>query len=330
MIRRKLVAALLCAGLFALPAAPAAAQEVYPARPVRLIVSFPPGNMADLVGRVLAEEAQKRLNIALVVDNRAGASGTLGVGAVATARPDGYTLLVTSLSPIVVTPALSRNMPYDSMRDLSPISLIGWTGYLFVVAPDFPARTMAEAVAVLRANPGRCSAGNPGVGTVAHLITELFAMQVGTRLESVPYRGSPAALLDLSTGRLGVMIDAMTSALPQVQGGRVRALGVMQGTRSALAPEVPTMVDSGVPELRDLQAQAWVGMYGPARLPADIVAFWNRQMNTWLADPVFAARLASQNVEAAPPAPAEALAELGVRDLAQWQRVVREAKIEPQ
>ena len=180
--------ALACAGVLPLAAQP------YPSRPVRVVVSFPPGNMADLAARVLAEEAQRRLNVTLVVENRAGASGALGVQSVATARPDGYTLLVTSLSPIVVNPALIRNLPYDPQRDLAPISLLGWTGYIVSVAPDFPARTMAEAVQVLRANPGRYTAGNPGVGTLAHLTTELFSQLIGTRLESVPYRGSGAAL----------------------------------------------------------------------------------------------------------------------------------------
>lgn len=242
--------ALACAA-----ALPALAQS-YPTRPVRLVVPFPPGNAADLTARILAEEAQRRLNLSIVVENRAGGSGAIGVQAVTTARPDGYTLLVTSLSPVVVNPALIRNLPYDSQRDLAPVSLLGWIGYVFAVAPDFPARDMREAVAVLRANPGRYSAGNPGIGTLAHLTTELFSQMVGTRIESVPYRGSAAALLDLSTGRLGVMIDAMTSGLPQVQAGRVRGLAVVQSSRSALAPELPSMPETGVPELRELQALA--------------------------------------------------------------------------
>ncbi|MGG5811331.1 Bug family tripartite tricarboxylate transporter substrate binding protein [Falsiroseomonas sp. CW058] len=308
---------------------PALAQP-YPSRPVRMVVPFPPGNAADLTARVLAEEAQRRLNLSIVVENRAGGSGAIGVQAVTTARPDGYTLLVTSLSPVVVNPALIRNLPYDPARDLAPVSLIGWTGYVFAVAPDFPARNLAEAIAVLRASPGRFSAGNPGVGTLAHLTTELFGQLTGARVESVPYRGSGAALLDLSTGRLAVMIDAMTSALPQVQGGRVRGLAVVQGTRSALAPDLPSMPETGVPELRDFQAQAWIAMFGPAGLAGEATEFWNREMNRWLADPAFAARLTSQNLEAAPPAPPSRLAELVAADLAKWQRVARDSNIEMQ
>ena len=231
---------------------------------------------------------------------------------------------------MVVNPALIRNLPYDSQRDLAPVSLLGWTGYVFAVAPDFPARTMAEAVAVLRANPGRYSAGNPGIGTLAHLTTELFGQLVGTRVESVPYRGSGAALLDLSTGRLGVMIDAMTSALPQVQGGRVRGLAVVQPTRSSLAPELPSMAEVGVPELRDFQALAWVAMFGPTGLPEEVTGFWNREMNRWLVDPAFAARFTAQNLEVAPPSPPSRLAELVAADLVKWNKVARDANIEMQ
>ncbi len=324
-LRRALAGLVLaCAAIL-----PAAAQP-YPSRPVRFVVPFPPGNAADVTSRVLAEEAQRRLNLSVVVENRAGASGALGVQAVTSARPDGYTLLVTSLSPIVVNPALIRSLPYDPQKDLVPISLLGWTGYIFSVAPDFPARTLAEAVAVLRANPGRYSAGNPGMGTLAHLTTELFGQLIGTRLESVPYRGSGAALLDLSTGRLGVMIDAMTSSLPQVQAGRVRGLAVVQSTRSPLAPELPSMAEAGVPELRDMQAQAWVALFGPAGLPEEVIGFWNREMSRWLADPAIAQPFAAQNLEVAPPAGPERLAELVRSDLAKWSRVARDANIEMQ
>jgi tripartite-type tricarboxylate transporter receptor subunit TctC len=325
VLRRTLLGLLAACGVAGM-----AAAQPYPSRPVRFIVPFPPGNAADLTARVLAEEAQRRLNLSVVVENRAGGSGTVGVQAVTGARPDGYTFLVTSLSPIVVNPALIRNLPYDPQRELAPVSLLGWTGYLFLAAPEFPARTLPEAIAVIRANPGRYSAGNPGVGTLAHLTTELFGLLTGARVESVPYRGSAAALLDLSTGRLGVMIDAMTSALPQVQGGRVRALAVVQPTRSALAPEVPSMVETGVAELRDFQAQAWVALFGPAGLPDEVTQYWNREMNRWLADPAFAARFASQNLEVAPPSPPERLAELVASDIAKWSRVAQDARIEMQ
>lgn len=326
---KRIRTALLGLALACGAALPALAQS-YPTRPVRLVVPFPPGNAADLTARILAEEAQRRLNLSIVVENRAGGSGAIGVQAVTTARPDGYTLLVTSLSPVVVNPALIRNLPYDPQRDLAPVSLLGWIGYVFAVSPEFPARDMREAVAVLRANPGRYSAGNPGIGTLAHLTTELFSQVVGTRIESVPYRGSAAALLDLSTNRLGVMIDAMTSGLPQVQAGRVRGLAVVQSSRSALAPDLPSMPETGVPELRELQALAWVAMFGPAGLPREITDYWNREMNRWLADPAFAQRFAAQNMEVAPPSPPARLGELVASDLVKWNRVARDANIEMQ
>jgi tripartite-type tricarboxylate transporter receptor subunit TctC len=168
------------------------------------------------------------------------------------------------------------------------------------------------------------------MGTLAHLTTELFSQLIGTRLEAVPYRGSGAALMDLSTGRLGLMIDAMTSSLPQVQAGRVRGLGVVQPTRSALAPDLPSMAESGVPELREMQALAWVALFGAAGTPEEVIGFWNAELNKWLADPAFAARLAAQNLEAAPPGGPDRLAALVRSDLAKWNRVARDANIEMQ
>ena len=203
---------------------PALAQS-YPARPVRLVVPFPPGNMSDLISRLLVEEMQVRQRATLVVDNRAGATGAIGVQAVARAEPDGYTLLVSSNSPLTVNPAVRSDLPFDVMRDLAPVALLGWTGFLIVFSPNFPARNLAEAVAVMRAAPGKYLAANPGPGTAGHLITEMFSRLTGTKLEHAPYRGSAQALLDVSQGRVHMMIDAMTSSLPQVRGRTVEAIG---------------------------------------------------------------------------------------------------------
>ncbi len=315
---------LLCAAV--LMAGTAAAQPA-PPRPIRLIVPFPPGNAADLTARILAEEVQQRLGQTLVVENRAGASGAIGVQAVARAAPDGTTLLLSSLSPLVVNPALVRNLPYDPVKDLAPISLIGRTGFIFVVAPDFAARTMQEAVSLLRAQPGRTIAANPGTGTVSHLALELFMLRTGTRMDSVPYRGSAQALLDLGTGRVQVMIDAMTSALPQVQGGRARALAVLAAERSALAPDVPSMAEAGLP---GIEAMAWTGLLGPAGTPAEVVQHWSQAINRLLTEPAVQARFAQQNLELYPPGTPEGFATLIAADLAKWTRVVTDARIEVQ
>ena len=300
----------------------------YPARPVRIVVPFPPGNMSDLISRLLVEEMQVRQRATLVVDNRAGATGSIGVQAVARAEPDGYTLLVSSNSPLTVNPAVRSDLPFDVMRDLTPVALLGWTGFLVVFSPDFPARNLAEAVAVMRASPGKYLAANPGTGTTGHLITEMFSRLTGTKLQHAPYRGSSQALLDVSQGRVHMMIDAMTSSLPQVRGGMVKALAVLSQRRSPLAPDVPSMPESGVAEVAQFEAMAWTGLLAPARVAPEVVAYWNSQANTLLGEQRFIERLATMNVEASPPGPPDRLRELMETELARWTGIAREAHIQ--
>ena len=308
----------------------ALAQE-YPSRPVQVIVPFPPGNLADITARVTADEVQRRLGKPWVVENRAGASGAIAIRALVQLPHDGYTLLLSSVSPITVNPVITANPGYDPLKDLTPIALMGWTGYLLVCSPDFPAKTLAEAVQVLRAAPpGRYTMATPGNGTVTHLSSEQFMLQTGTRLETVPYRGSGAALLDVASGRVALMIDAMSTSLPQVRGGQVRALAVMQQRRSPLAPEIPAVSEAGVPEIAGTEVRAWTGVFGAAGTPPHIVEFWNREIGKILADPAAAQRYATQNVEVAPPEPAERFRQLIEAELARWRQVVRDAKIEVQ
>jgi tripartite-type tricarboxylate transporter receptor subunit TctC len=315
-------------GAAALHAASPARAQSYPARPVRLVVPFPPGNMSDLISRLLVEEMRARQHATLVVDNRAGATGAIGVQAAARAEPDGYTLLVSSNSPLTVNPAVRSDLPFDVMRDLAPVALLGWTGFLIVFSPDFPARTLAEAVAIMRAAPGKYLAANPGTGTTGHLITEMFSRLTGTKLAHAPYRGSSQALLDVSQGRVHLMIDAMTSSLPQVRGGTVKALAVLSQRRSPLAPEVPSMPESGVAEVAQFEALAWTGMLAPANVAPDVIAYWNGQANALLNEQRVVERLAAMNVEAAPLGPPERLHDLMHAELTRWTQLAREANIQ--
>ena len=324
--RRALLAA---TGIAALPL-PAFAQA-YPARPVRVVVPFPPGNTSDILARLVAEEVQARLGATVVIENRTGASGALGVQAVTGSRPDGYTLMVTTQSPIIINPPLNRNLPYDPQRDLTPIGVFARNGFILTCAPNFPARTMAEAVAALRAAPpGRFSAANIGLGTMSHLAMELINLALGTRVESVPYRGSSQALTDLASGRVDLMIDGFASSVPQTRGGTVRALSIVQPRRSDLVPEVPALAESGVPELANLEALSWTAMFGPAGTPPEIVGWWLDALRRVMADAGVARRLAQTFIEAVPPAPPEAFAAEIAADLAKWTRVVREARVEVQ
>lgn len=304
------------------------AQGAYPARPVRFVVPFPPGNMSDLISRLMTEEMQNRHGVQIVVDNRAGATGAIGIQAVTRSAPDGYTLLMSSNSPLVVNPAVTRNLPFDVTRDLAPIGLVGWTSFLIVVPPDFPARTLGAAIELFKSAPaGRYIAANPGSGTFGHLVTEQIFRAIGIRMEQVPYRGSAQALLDMQQGRVHFMVDAMTSALPQVQGNAVKALAVLANRRSPLAPEVPTLAESGAANLSGLESMAWTGLLGPAGTPPEIIAFWNRAITEMQRDPALVRRFASINVEMAPPSPPERLGEFIRTELARWTSVAREANI---
>ncbi|WP_372619079.1 Bug family tripartite tricarboxylate transporter substrate binding protein [Falsiroseomonas sp.] len=328
LTRRHALAA--AAALATLPA-PRALAQAYPARPVRLVVPFPPGNTSDILARMVAEEVQKRLGATIVVENRPGASGALGVQAVTGARPDGLTLLVTTQSPIVVNPPLLKNPPYDPVRDLSPVALFARTGFILIAAPDFPANTMADAARVLRAAPaGTYSAANPGLGTMSHLAMALIGLALGTQVVSVPYRGSAAALVDVTAGRVPLMIDGFNSAVPQVRGGKAKALAVVARRRSPLVPDVPSMAEAGVPELAEIEALSWTGLLAPAGTPPEVAGWWTAALRSVMGDAAVVAKLAQTFIEAVPPVSAEAFAQEIAADLAKWTRVVREARIEQQ
>lgn len=318
-------AALAALGSFAIGRAEA---QSWPSRPIRLIVPFPAGNAGDITARVIGEEMSRRLGQSVVVDNRAGASGAIGIQAVLAAPADGHTLLVTSLSPISIIPVLTRNLPYDVERDLLPVSLVGLTSLLLVAAPDFPASDAAGVVRELQANPNKHSTAHIGLGTLSHLTQEQFRVATGVQFEGVPYRGSGQALLDVGAGRCGLMFDALTSALPQVQGGRVRAIAASSQRRSAFLPDLPTLAESGDARLRSFESVAWTGILAPRGTPQPIIERLNAVVNDALREPDVVRRYAAQALEAFPPNTPEDFAAYIRADTARWQNVVREAKLE--
>ena len=304
-----------------------ACAQAYPANPVKFVVPFPPGNFSDLVGRLVLDEMRARYGVVGVVENRPGATGAMGVQFVTQAQPDGYSLLMSSNSPLTVNSAVRKDMPFDILKDLEPIGLLGWTGYLIVTPPDFPAKTMAEAVELWRASPGKYTAANPGVGTAGHLATERLARAIGTKFEHLPYRGSGQALMDVNQGRAHLMIDAMTSSLPQVRGGTVKPLAVVSSRRSPLIPEVPSLAESNVPEVADIELVAWTGLLGPAKTPPGVVNYWSDKINSLLQEKAVVDRLFSINVEAAPPGTPATLKALMESELVRWRNVAIEAGI---
>ncbi|MFC7557447.1 Bug family tripartite tricarboxylate transporter substrate binding protein [Pseudoroseomonas wenyumeiae] len=326
-ITRRRAAGLLGATLVTALARPALA-ETYPSRPVKMIVPFPAGNMADLLARMVADEMFTRFGQTVVVDNRAGASGVIGIQAAARSPADGYTLLMASSSSLVVYPALAQNLPFDVRQDLQPIALIGGTPYVFIAPNELPARTLGEAVELFRRNPGKYTAANSGTGTFGHLITEQFCRAAGIKMEHVPYRGSGQALVDMQAGRIHLMLDAMTSSLPQIQAGRLRGLAVLSEQRSAIAPEIPTVAEAGMPGLNIVYASGWAGLLAPSHTPPDVVAYWDRQINVMLSDPAFQKRLRAQNYEAAAPGTPSGLGDLIRRELPRFAAVAHEAGIQ--
>jgi tripartite-type tricarboxylate transporter receptor subunit TctC len=308
--------------------APLAQAQPWPSRPLRVIVPFPPGNAGDLTARTVSDRLAQRLGQPVVVDNRPGAAGVVGMEAVARATPDGYTVVVTSLSPVVIIPVLSKGLPYDPQKDFVPVARIAWTGMMLVASPSIAARNVGELITHVRANPGRLNYGHLGSGTLSQLSMELFKLSSGTDVVGVPYKGSAQALTDILGGQIQLMFDGMTSANPQVKAGKLKAFAVTSKTRSVFAPDVPTLSESGIQGLQDVEVLGWTGLLAPAGTPRPVVDRINADMNQILQQGETRERFAAQNLETFPPASAGEFGEFIRAELAKWAGVARAAKIE--
>ncbi len=303
--------------------------QSWPARPVRIIVPFPPGNASDLAARGISDALTKRIGQPVIVDNRAGASGLIGSDAVAKAPADGHTLLLTS-SAFGVTPAVIRKMPYDVERDFTPVSLIAWTAMILVSEPGFAAKNVAELVRELKAQPGKIQYAHIGSGSLSHMVMELFKIGAGVDSPAVPYKGSGQAIADILGGQLPLMFDGITSAYPHVKAGRLRGLAVSSKEPSRFAPGVPPLADSGVPGLRDYDVKAWIGMLAAAATPAALVDRINAEVGEVLRIAEIRERLLASNLDPFEPHPPAQAASFLKVEFAKWARVAREARIEPQ
>ena len=315
---KQLMAAALAAGL-ALAAPLAAAQAAYPTKPIRLVVPFAPGGSADVVGRLIAEELRAGLGQPVVVDNRPGAGGNIAGDMVAKSPADGYTLLLAAAGPIAINPSLYGRMPYSPATDLAPVALLARDHQLMAVTPSVPARDVREFIAYAKANPGKVSFGSPGNGTPAHLGGELFNQMAGTQMVHVPYKGSAPAMNDLISGQITVMIDNMPALLPQVQAGRLRALGVASPSRASGAPDIPTVAESG---LSGFNVTAWKGLMAPAGTPKPIVAKLNEVAVAAVAKPEIRKRLVDLGAEPGGGSP-EDFGALIAKDSRSWAALVK-------
>lgn len=265
-----------------------AAEAAWPTRSIRIVNPFPPGSPVDVVARLVAQQFQEAWGQSVVVDNKGGAGGTLGAELVARAPADGYTLLVTSSSTHVIAPALRREMPYDAVKDFTPIALVAYGPTVVVVHPSLPVHTLAEFVAYAKANPGKVAYASSGPGTILHLSGELFQSRTGTVLLHVPYRGAVPASTDLLGGQVQAMFDSISNAAPQVQAGKLRALAVMTPERSPLLPDVPTAAEAG---FKGLEFPAWIGLFAPAGVPHEVVERCTQVLGAAMAQPAARTRL---------------------------------------
>ncbi len=286
---------------------------------------FAPGASTDSVARMLAFRLSPRLGQSVVVDNRGGAGGIIGIETVAKAQPDGYTLLFAS-NTVVTNAAEGKKLPYDPVKDLAPIGEAGSVPFMIVVPMTVKAATLADFIAQARAKPKSMSYGTGGVGTITHLATELFASTAKVELLHVPYKGVGAAVPDLLSGRLQVLLFTVAAGAPHVRAGKVRGLAVTSTQRSPLVPDLPTVSEAGLP---GSQVEAWWGLLGPARLPAPLVNRLNSELNAVLVSADFRELLAREGAMARTGTP-ESFGNLMRSELARWSRLIKEANIQMQ
>jgi len=288
-IRRLIVIAFVMLGL-----APEIALADYPERPVRIVVPFTAGGFTGSVAQIIADELTRSFQRPFVLDYRPGAGGNIAGELVAKSPADGYTLLLTSPSTIAINPYLYKDMTFNPVRDFEHVTIFGHTAYVLVINTEVPARSVGELVRYSQGRPGRMNYASGGAGTVTHLAAEMFINRTGTKIVHVPYKGTPPAVIDLLGGRVELMFDSMTSATPQVRGGKVRALAVTSLTRDQALPEVPTMAESGYP---GFEAVAWTGISAPAGTKPDIVNALQKSIDLSLRRPEVVQRLKAIGVQ---------------------------------
>ena len=294
-----------------------------PSRPLRFVVPFPAGGATDVAARILAEQLTEALGQPVVVENRTGSSGNIGMENVVRGAPDGHTLLMGTTGALTVNPHLFPNLGFDPARDLAPVSLVFTTDSALIVNPNMPAQTLAEFLALARSRPGAFSFGSAGAGSSTHMAAELFRLAAGIQVLHVPYRGRAPALNDTVAGNVQFMVDQLPSCIGQLQAGRVRALAVTGPRRSPLLPEVPTMAEAGLP---GAESTSWGAMLVPAGTPDAAIERLNAAVREALAVPAVKERMAQAGADAASSTPAE-LAALMRREAERWGKVVKEARV---
>lgn len=313
---RKLLAGLVLALLAGVVTA-----QPWPSKPIKWVVPFAPGGTTDILARTIGEKLSVTLGQPIIVENKPGAGGGVGAEQVAKSPPDGYTIMGGTISTHAINASLYKNLPYDPVRDFAPITLIVRVPNMLVVNPDVPAKDVRELIALLKANPGKYSFASSGNGTSQHLSGELFKVMTGVEMQHVPYRGSPPALADVVGGQVTMTFDNITTAWPLVKGGKLRALAVTTARRSPIAPDVPTLAESG---LAGYEIGSWQGVFAPAGVPPEIVKRYNAEIVRIINTPDVRQKLVDMGAEPAPNTPEE-FAAMVKTEVAKWADVVRKS-----
>ncbi len=298
------------------------AQSTYPAKPIRLIVPFPPGGSNDIVGRYIGQKLAARLGQPIVIDNRAGADAIIGTQLAAGAAADGYTFLSASITH-TMTPATQKKLSYDPVRSFTPVALIGTAPVMIATFPPAQINTLKELIALAKAKPGQIQYASSSAGGLTHFAGELFNLMAGVKLAIVPYKGGAPAITDVIAGHVPVLINTLPPVLPHVRSGRLKILGVSSAKRTAALPDVPTIAEAGVP---GYEASIWWGVLGPAGLPRDIVNKINAEISAIVREPETIKWFTSQAADPLTATP-EAFSKMIAADIAKWNKVAKEAGI---
>ncbi len=304
-------------------AAASAQSQTWPSKPIRFIVPFPPGGGTDVLARTVSPKLGEGLGQQVVIDNRSGAGGMIGVELGAKSPPDGYTLVIATVGQISINPNLYAKMPFDPVKDLAPIILAGNIFNVLIVHPALPAQSVKALIALARARPGELNYGSSGTGAADHLSAELFQVMTKTKMVHVPYKGGPLAIIDLISGNLQLMFSTVPTAVGLIKGGKVRAMAITNSNRFPLMPELPTVAEAGIP---GFAVNNWTGVFVPAATPADIIARLNAEFVKVLAMPDVKKRLLGNGIDAMSNTPQQFATYIRV-ETAKWASVIKDANV---
>ena len=325
MFRRTVIA--LLAGAATLLAGAQPTPDPYPNKAIRVIVPFAAGSSSDVLGRVILERMSHKLKQPIIIDNKVGAGGTIGVGFVAKAPADGYTLLLTTSSPLTINPLIDKAVNYDVQKDLVPVAVLNNIGLLLVARPDFPAKDLPELIALIKRDPGKYSFATNGSGSYSHMSMELFKKELGLDLTHIPYKGAAQAETDVIGGQVSVMFDSVATGSEFVKAGRLKSFGISSAKLDPLAPQHRPLAQQGVQQLRNFDVTAFTGLLTPAGTPPRVIATLKEAVIDALNDPQLRAQLAKRNIPLAETRDAFSMEQQLRADHAKWSELVKTANI---